>query len=479
MAETSVTTRNFINNTWQDAGGGWLAVEDPATETVTGHAARSGAAEIDAAVRAAREVADRRLLADMDPMARAALMRATAEAIEAKRDAWAPVLCRESGKPLSDAAGEFDEAAAYFRYYGGLADKLEGRAIPLGQGYVDYTIREPYGVSAQIVPWNFPVGLTGRGLAPALAAGNAVVVKTPELDPLAATALAEACYEAGWPAGAVNLVSGYGGEAGQALLDHPGTDQYVFTGSVGTGQRVMQAAAESIKPAVIELGGKSAGIVRRDADLEHLAAAVKTGTFFNSGQVCSALSRLVVPRERQTAVVDRLGQMMASLKLGDGFSEADVTPLIASGQLDRVEAMCQDGRKAGASLAVGGERAGGNQGHYMAPTLAVADDPGNPLVQEEVFGPVLTVQPYDSEDEAVQLANGTRYGLCAGVFTADLGAAQALAPRLVGGQVFVNEWFVGGVQTPFGGMKGSGFGREKGQEALANYLQTKNVGIKL
>jgi len=328
------------------------------------------------------------------------------------------------------------------------------------------------------VPWNFPVALAARSLAAALATGNAVVVKTPELAPLAATLLAQAAERAGAPAGAVNIITGWGNRAGEALVRHPSVDQIVFTGSVPTGRSILHAAADRVVPSVMELGGKSAGIVCPDADLDTVLASIRSGIFFNAGQVCSAMSRVLVHESIHDELIDRARALAESLEPGHGMDNPGLTPLISGPQRERVEALCRSGIDAGATAVTGGRRVEG-PGYFMQPTVFtdVTHDMG--IAHEEIFGPALALTPFKNLDEAIDLANATDYGLVAGVFTRDLDRAMHAARGLVAGQVFVNEWFAGGVETPFGGMRGSGFGREKGLEALDNYVQTKNVAIRL
>ncbi|MFW5970403.1 MAG: aldehyde dehydrogenase family protein, partial [Halofilum sp. (in: g-proteobacteria)] len=382
------------------------------------------------------------------------------------------------GKALDDARHEFEEAARYFEYYGGMADKIEGRSIPLGDGYVDWTVREPLGVSAQIVPWNFPVALASRSLAAALATGNTVVIKTPELTPLAALLLGVACERGGAPEGSVNILTGWGDDAGAALVQHPLVNQIVFTGSVPTGRSILHAAADRIVPCVMELGGKSAGIVHADADIDTVLASIRSGIFFNAGQVCSALSRVLVHESIHDELVDRAVQLAEGLRVGHGLENPDLTPLISSEQRERVERLCQAGIEAGATAVTGGRRME-RSGWFMQPTVFIDVRPDMEIAREEIFGPALSLLKFRTDEEAIGIANGTDYGLVAGVFTRDLDRAMKTSQQLVAGQVFVNEWFAGGVETPFGGMRQSGYGREKGLEALDNYLQTKNVAIRL
>ncbi|WP_299193651.1 aldehyde dehydrogenase family protein [uncultured Erythrobacter sp.] len=471
--------RNFVAGEWREGdGGARIAVEDPASEEIVLEAAIAGEQSLSLAIEAAQGCVDRRILSDMLPAERAAMLRRVATEIRALASEGAPLLSRESGKRLDDAEAEFAEAASYFEYYSGLADKIEGRSIPLGPGHADFTVLEPYGISAQIIPWNYPVSLAARSLAPALAAGNCAILKAPELDPAALLMVGHAIERAEVPKGAVSILNGYGAELGASLAGSPLIDQIVFTGSVATGQAILHAAAETVTPALVELGGKSAAIAFADADAAALVESVKWGIFNNAGQVCSAMSRLLVHRSRHRDVVERLVAMAKSLSIGDGLSNSDHTPQISSTQLERVEAMVAAARDSGQKVVTGGTRID-RAGHFMAPTILDEVDPASPIAQEEIFGPVLCVTPFDSDEDAIAIANGTEFGLVAGVFTRDVGLALRTANRLRAGQVFVNQWFAGGIQTPFGGVGKSGFGREKGVEALANYVRTKNIAIAL
>lgn len=472
-------TRNFVAGCWAEGdGGAVVAVEDPGTQDHLANCACAGEASLARALEGARASFERGSLADMPPAERAALMHRIAAEIRGIAGEAGEMLCRESGKTLEAAQGEFEEAAQYFDYYGGIADKIEGKSIPFGPDYIDYTVYEPYGISAQIVPWNFPVAIAARSMAPALAAGNSVVVKSPELDPLGLAMLGSALERAGVPKGAVSILCGIGAKLGARLVASSEIDQIVFTGSVPTGQSIMRAAAETVTPSVMELGGKSAAVAFEDADLDGLMASVKNGIYFNAGQVCSAMSRLLVHRSIYDQVEERAAALSQGLSVGHGLDNPDLTPVISAQQLARIEEMVQAATQDGARVACGGRRLDG-PGHYMAPTILTDVDPASPIAQKEIFGPVLCMTPFDTEAEAVALANGTAYGLVAGVFTQDLSRAHRVSTRLRAGQVFVNEWFAGGIATPFGGVGRSGYGREKGLEALYNYVRTKNVAIAL
>ncbi|MFT5135679.1 MAG: aldehyde dehydrogenase (NAD+) [Arenicella sp.] len=470
--------QNYINGQWVDSEA-QIEIVNPATELCIATIACAGEAEVNAAVHAASSCVESGVLTKCRPSERAKIIYRIAEEIRAISAEAVPVLVAENGKTTAEALAEFDNAARYFEYYAGIADKIEGRSIPLGDDYIDFTTYEPVGVSAQIVPWNFPVDLCGRSLAPALAAGNAVVVKSPELTPLAMTFFATACENAGLPKGALNIICGYGHDAGAKLVAHKDINQIVFTGSVQTGQAILRSAAQRAIPCVMELGGKSAAVVFPDADMVVLADSIDWGIFFNAGQVCSALSRLIVHEDVYDQVVELAISLAQSQVIGDGDnSETTLTPLSSADQQSKVLEICRVGEQQGATLLVGGERAN-RAGYFVEATVFKDVSPDNDLFQKEVFGPVLAISQFSSEDEAWALANGTDFGLVAGVFTNDLNVAMRASKHLKAGQIYVNEWYAGGVETPFGGLKMSGFGREKGQEALYSYVNTKNVAIRL
>lgn len=474
---------NIKRNWWNHIGGEWvdnvekIEIVDPATEQMIAAVAKAGKDEVEMAVAAARACHETSGWRGVRPIERGRKVMGMGKYLLDNLDEIARVLCFDSGKPLEQAIIEVQGAARYFEFYGSHADKFEGRSIPLGDNYFDFTVYEPFGVTAHIIPWNYPIEMAARSGAAALATGNTVIIKSPELDPLSIYYLADAAEAVGLPKGALNILCGYGSEAGAALVEHPDIDQIVFTGSVPTGQSIMRAAANSVIPTVMELGGKSAGIVFPDADLANLAYNTKWGIFMNSGQVCSAMSRLVVHRSRMNEVAETLADMASSLTMGHGIDNHFVTPLISQGQLERVAGYVDVGKSEN-ELVIGGSVAE-RDGYFMQPTIFQNVPAGARIEQEEIFGPVLTLTPFDEEEEAIAIANGTEYGLVAGVFTSDLNRAMRCARDLRAGQVFVNEWYAGGVETPFGGYKKSGFGREKGVEAMFNYVQTKNIAIKI
>jgi aldehyde dehydrogenase (NAD+) len=478
MNMTTTHWLNFIDGQWVDSDQ-HLTILNPADNQPVATMAQASVDDAERALQAARRCADSGDLMRVRPAQRVTWLLEIARQIRLVAEEGAQILCAENGKTLNDARDEFTEAARYFEYYAGMADKIEGISVPLGNGYMDFTVYEPMGVSLQIVPWNFPVSICARSLAPALAAGNAVVVKSPELSPLGLCVLMQAIERAGLPQGAVNLICGRGREVGAYLAGHKQVDQIVFTGSVPTGQSILRAAAENAVPSVMELGGKSAALVFADVDREQLLSSVRNGIFFNAGQVCSAMSRLLVERSIYAEVVEQVAQMARNLRVGPGAENAELTPVISSGQLRGIEAMCQRAQAQGARVVAGGEALSGTTGNYMQPTVFCDVTPDMEIASSEVFGPVLAIMPFDTEAQAIALANGTDFGLVAGVFTQDLNRALRCGRRLRAGQVFINEWYAGGIETPFGGVGLSGYGREKGQEALYSYVRTKNLAVRI
>jgi len=486
MIEIAPYWRNYIDGRWTDGGAGRIAVTDPATGATLAEHALADAGDVDRAVEAAARLHRAGTLAEMRPIERGRMVQAMGRFLLEHADEIAEVLTREQGKPLWEARIEVEGAALYFEYYGNQASTVEGRSIPLGAGYFDWTVLEPYGVSAQIIPWNYPVEMAARSLAPALATGNPCVVKTPELTPLSAAWFARAAEAAGLPPGAVNVLCGLGREAGAALSAHRGVNQIVFTGSVPTGIAIASAAARNVVPCVLELGGKSAAIVHDDADLDAFEADIRWGIYFNAGQVCSAMSRVAVHESRHDELVERARAVAEGLAVRPGIESAEtgsegagpMGAMVSEAQRDRAHGMVTRAEADGARVVTGGRKPN-RHGAFLEPTVLAGVSPEMEIAQEEVFGPVLSILPFRSEAEAIEIANATDYGLVAGVFTRDLDRATRAARRLRAGQVFVNEWFAGGVETPFGGVGRSGYGREKGREALWNYVQTKNVALRL
>ncbi len=471
--------QNLIENEWHPAASGEVIESvDPSTEDVIAHAPRSRDPDVDWAVSSARSAFP--AWSDRKPKERARLLFDLGRELERRADEFARWEAMDSGKPISRARGEVLSTARYFEFYAGAADKFYGESIPLGRDYMDFTLREPLGVTAHIVPWNFPLNMIGRSVAPALAMGNTAVLKPAEQTPITAHMLGHLMVELGFPPGVFNIVQGLGEEAGAALTNHPDIDSITFTGSVETGRLVMQAASRHIKPVVLELGGKSPNIVFADADIDLAVAEAAKAIYGNTGQVCSAGSRLVVEAAIQEEFVERLAKHAAGITIGPALEDPQMGPLVSREQYNRVCSYLEVGRGEGAALVAGGDRpAELGRGFFLRPTIFTQVEPQMRIAQEEIFGPVLAVLPFDSEEQALEIANGVRFGLVAGIFTRDINRAMRLARGIKAGQIFINEYFAGGEETPFGGYKQSGFGREKGIHALFNYTQVKNVAIRI
>jgi len=472
--------RLLIGGNWVDAAAGErFETVDPATEQVIASVPRGRAADVAAAVAAA-EAARHGPWSALTPFQRGQLLFRLADLIDARRDELAELERRDVGKPVSEALGDVRGVANCFRYNAGAADKMEGATIPLGPDFVDYTVMEPLGVTAHIVPWNYPLGMAARSLAPALAAGCTSVLKPAEQSPLTALALGQLCIDAGLPPGVVNVVTGFGEEAGEPLVRHPLVRGVTFTGSVATGRRVYQAAAEGIKPVVLELGGKNPMIVLDDADIDRATTDAMDASFGNTGQVCSSASVYLLHRSVHGRFIEALAEKAARLTVGPPETDPVIGPLASREQYEKVTGYIAQGQRDGARLRFGGGRpAGLNTGFYVAPTLFDEVDPALSIATDEIFGPVAVAHVFDSEDEAVQLANRLETGLVAGVYSQDITRALSLTRRLDFGSVWVNGWFIGGLQAPTGGAKQSGIGRERGLPGIRNYLTIKNIGIRL
>jgi aldehyde dehydrogenase (NAD+) len=408
------------------------------------------------------------------PLVRTGALQRWARLVEQHADKLADLETRDTGKPLSQSKADVRATIRYLDYYAGSIERLEGRTIPLGPDALDYTVREPWGVCAQIIPWNYPLQVTARCAAPALAAGNAVIVKPSELASITPLRLAQLGFEAGVPAGLFHVVTG-DGSTGEALVRHHGVDHVTFVGSAATGAKVAEHCARRLVPVELELGGKSPNVVFADADLDKALPAIVSGLLQNAGQSCSAGTRLLVEHTRFEEVCARVVDAFQRVKIGPGIEDPDLGPLISGRQLERATSMLEHARAGGARV-VGGE----TDALFMHPALVTRVTIDMEIFQEEVFGPVLVAVPFQDERHAVELANATAYGLVAGVWTGDLGRAHRVAGGVRAGQVFVNGYGVGGgVELPFGGMGRSGYGRGKGIDALFAYSQIKNVWVAL
>ncbi|HEX5192235.1 MAG TPA: aldehyde dehydrogenase family protein [Solirubrobacteraceae bacterium] len=451
---------------------------DPSTRQPFAEIPESSPEEVDAAVRAARGP-----LRDPDwrtPANRVRHLRALARGIEAQLDELAELESRDTGKPLAQARADARVTVDYFDFYAGAADKLRGSSIPLGPGFVDYTVREPWGVCAQIIPWNYPMQVLARCTAPALAAGNTVVLKPSELGSVTPRRIASIARACGLPDGALAIVTGHG-QVGQALVGHDGVDFVTFVGSAAVGRLVAADCAARLTPVQLELGGKSPNVVFADADLERAAPAVVRGLLQNAGQSCSAGSRLLVERAVADELVERIAALMDAVSIGPGLQDFDLGPLVSEQQLARARGMLERAIADGVLVRRGGGvPAGLDDGWYLEPTILEDVHPGQEIFEEEVFGPVLSVTGFSGESEAIELANATPYGLVAGVWCSDVGRAHRVAAEIAAGQIYINGYGVaGGIELPFGGMKRSGYGRGKGLEAMESYTQIKNVCVAL
>lgn len=458
-----------------------IEVCDPATGQLLGTVPAGSKQSIDAAVDAAKR-ALQGPWAQIKPRDRGRLLWQAGEAIRAQIDRLALVETLDSGKPLRDARVGVERTADYFCYYAGIVDKLEGTTVPLGNDKVCYTEKVPVGVTGHILPWNVPINMVARGLAPALACGNTAVIKPAEDTPLTALLVTEIIEQAGIPPGVVNIVSGYGHVAGKALAEHPEVRHVTFTGSVATGKAVMMSAAQHIASVTLELGGKSPHVIMADADLERAVPDILKGVFANSGQICSAGTRLLVQRGIQDELVAALTAASEKMKLGHGLDDPDLGPLISAKQLAAVSGFVSRARERGIRFATGGEAfrvEGLEGGYFFAPSIAVDVPLDDELACDEVFGPVLSVIPIDDIEQAIAIGNASEYGLAAGIHTRDIGSALRYARSIEAGQVYVNGYHGSGDTVPFGGMKQSGIGREKGMAALDAYYEIKSVTITL
>ncbi|GAA1607564.1 aldehyde dehydrogenase [Actinoplanes couchii] len=454
---------------------------NPATREILYSAARGNAEDVDKAVQAARRAFENPAWRDMSQTGRGRLLRRLAELVAENADELARTESLDNGKLLREMRGQLTTLPEYYHYYSGLADKIQGDVIPTSdRAVLNYTMREPLGVVGAITPWNSPLTLTTSKLAPALCAGNTVVIKPSEYTSASVLRLAELADEAGFPAGVVNVVTGFGAEAGQALVDHPDIAKISFTGSTGTGSRIAASVASRFLGSTLELGGKSPNIVFEDANIHNAAMGVIAGVFAAAGQTCIAGSRVFAHRSVYDELLERVATRAAGIKIGDPLlADTELGPLAFADQQSKVAGYVDIGRAEGARVLTGGNvtDGGGLGGYFYQPTVLVDVDNDMRVVREEIFGPVVAVMPFDTEDDVVRLANDTEYGLAAGVWTKDLGRAHRMANRLQAGTVWVNTYRAMSPMSPRQGYKNSGVGIEHGQETIKEYTQLKSVWI--
>ena len=473
----------LINGEWRAAMGGKTAdVINPATEEIVARVAFAHASDVDAAVAAARAALDGPW-GQMSARERGRLIWKLGERLMERADEIARLETLHNGKPISESRQiEIPASAECFQYYAGWADKIQGATIPVRGNHLTYTLREPVGVVAAIVPWNFPLLLASWKVAPALACGNTVVLKPASQTPLTALALGEIAQEVGLPPGVLNVITGPGSSVGQAIVEHPGIDKIAFTGDTTTGRGIMRGSAETLKHLTLELGGKSPNIVLADADLEAAVRGATVGIFYGKGEVCAAGSRLLVDRSIKDRFMEQLVARTKKMQPGDPMDPKTRLGAIASkSQLERVLGYVETGQREGAVLVAGGRRAdiGTGKGYFMEPTVFDRVTPGMTIAREEIFGPVLAAIEFADLDEAIARANDTIYGLAAAVWTRDIKKAHHVARKLKAGTVWINTYNVYDTAAPFGGYKQSGFGREMSAYALEHYTQVKSVWVDL
>lgn len=473
----------YVNGDWRLAADGATRDDfNPANGRKIATVAEAGLADTEAAIDAARRAFDDGPWRDVAAADRAALLFKVADAIDACRDEFTRIDTLDNGKTLREAEYDVVDAANCFRYYAGLATKPHGQTIDVPAASHTFTLREPIGVCGQIVPWNYPLLMATWKLAPALAAGNVCVLKPAELTPLSALRLARIFHELEFPPGVVNVVPGAGPVAGHALAASHLVDKIAFTGGTKTGRSIMQAAAGNLKKISLELGGKSPMIVFADADLDTAVDYALFGIFANAGQICSASSRLVIERSLRDRFLQRLVERANAIRVGDGFDpQTEMGPIISPIHCERVESYIHAGIAEGAALLCGGQRLGGALagGNFIAPAIFDHATPEMRIVREEIFGPVLVVQTFNDEDEAVRIANDTQYGLAGGIFTRDIAKAHRVVKRLRAGVTWINTYAWTYNEAPWGGYKQSGIGRELGSEGYDAYTETKQVNVSL
>ncbi|MBR0557502.1 aldehyde dehydrogenase family protein [Ciceribacter sp. L1K23] len=472
----------FIDGKWvAPVKGGHFPVINPATEEIFAHAPAGTAEDIDLAVAAARRAFDSGPWPRMSGTERARYMRAISEKILERKLDLGRLEVMDNGKPLPEAVWDMEDTAGCFAFYAGLAEELDSNseeAVSLAEPrFSSKVVREPVGVAGAIIPWNYPLLMASWKVAPALAAGCTMVLKPSELTPLTALELAAIAEEVGLPAGVLNIVTGYGADAGQPLSEHPGVDKLAFTGSVPTGSKIMQAAARDIKNVSLELGGKSPFVVFADSDIDKAVEWIMFGIFWNQGQVCSATSRVLVEESIYPRLMERLIAETARISIGNGLDDGILLgPLVSKGQHDKVLAMIGRGLSEGAKVAHGGKRPVGlDRGYFLEPTILTDMDEDNFVWREEIFGPVVCVKPFKDEADAIRMANDSRFGLAAAVMSKDKQRCERVARAFRAGIIWINCSQPTFTEAPWGGYKQSGIGRELGKWGLSNYLEVKQI----
>ncbi|MBI4421469.1 MAG: aldehyde dehydrogenase family protein [Gemmatimonadetes bacterium] len=471
----------FIGNEWRPPSSGErFPVINPATEEVLAEVAAAGPTDVDAAVAAARACFESEGWRNLSPRKRGALLYRAGDLLEQRADEMAKIETQQNGKPLFESKIDVAMTVETLRYYAGWADKLTGDTLPVDGPFFTYTLREPVGVVGAIVPWNFPLNLASWKFAPALSAGCPVILKPASETPLTALAMAAVMLQAGFPAGAFNVIPGGGSTAGRGLVRHPGVDKIAFTGSTEVGKQIMRDAADTVKRVTLELGGKSPNIIFADADLPLAIKGAQNGIFYGKGEVCAAGSRLLVEQSVHDQVVQELAARSKKLVPGDPFDKSTrLGAVVSKRQQETVLSYIEAGKKE-AKLVAGGAAAKVNgKGYYVEATVFDQARPGMKIVDEEIFGPVLSVITFDGVAEAIRLANQTMYGLAAGIWTRDIKKAHAVARAIRAGTVWINTYNFYDSAAPFGGFKASGFGRDLGREALDGYTEVKTVWVAL
>ncbi|WP_017378548.1 aldehyde dehydrogenase family protein [Paenisporosarcina sp. TG-14] len=472
----------LINGEWVgDDNHEWLPVFNPSNGEQLAEIVKGTKNHVDEAVTAANIAFESDEWKKVKPFERGQLLISFANFIRENAEEWSKWECEDVGKPISQARADVEAAARYFEFYGGAADKVMGSTIPIEEGILNVTVLEPLGVTAHIVPWNYPLQIISRSVAAAIATGNAVIVKSAEDTPMTAHAIAKWFSTSDFPKGIFQHVTGLGADVGAPLAGHPDIEHVTFTGSVPTGIAVMKAAAANVVTVTLELGGKSPNIVFADASVEKSTEAVVRAIIQNAGQTCSAGSRLLIEAKYKDEFLSKLTAKFNALTIGPGSSDPDIGPILNEKQFNQIMNKIEEAKSVG-KIICGGEAVtieGSEGGYYIKPTIIDGLDHNHSLAQEEIFGPVLTVFTFKDVEEAIQLANGTDYGLVTGIWTENINVAHYVASKVKSGQVFINNYgAAGGIQMPFGGYKKSGIGREKGFVALNNYTQIKNIAVK-